>query len=249
VIDGDRLIVNGQKIWTSYAWAAQFQELLVRTDTDAPKHRGITWVICPMDAPGIEIRPIKTMADDDDFCEVFYTDVEIPLENVVGGLNQGWDVAMTTLSFERGTAFMGEQVLLARMVDKLIEIARQRRAPSGHGRAIDDEELARRLATLRAEVASLRAMTYLGVSRNLRRSQPGVEGSFMRLSVGELMQRITQVALDLLGVDALAWTEPKRHDGQWSNDYLFSFSRTISAGSKDIQRNIIGERLLGLPRA
>jgi alkylation response protein AidB-like acyl-CoA dehydrogenase len=249
VIDGDRLIVNGQKVWTSYAWAAQYQELLVRTDPEAPKHKGITWVICPMDTPGIEVRPIQTMAGDDDFCEVFYTDVEIPLANVVGGLNNGWDVAMTTLSFERGTAFMAEQVVLARMVDELIELAGHRPAPGGGRRAIDDEELSRRLATLRAEVAALRSMTYLGVSRNVRRGQPGVEGSFLRLSVGELMQRISQLALDILGVDGLQWTEAKRHAGHWSNDYLWSFSRTISAGSKDIQRNIIGERLLGLPRA
>ncbi|HEX3460194.1 MAG TPA: acyl-CoA dehydrogenase family protein [Acidimicrobiales bacterium] len=249
VVDGDHLIVNGQKIWTSYAWAAQYQELLVRTDPDAPRHKGITWVICPMDLPGIEVRPIETMAGDVDFCEVFYTDVAIPLANIVGEMNQGWDVAMTTLSFERGTGFMAEQVALSEMIDELIELARARPAPGGGGSALDDEEFARRLATLRCEVTALRAMTYLGVSRNLRRGQPGVEGSFLRLSVGEVMQRICQLAMDILGVDGLRWTEPARHRGNWSNDYLYSFSRTISAGTKDIQRNIIGERLLGLPRA
>jgi alkylation response protein AidB-like acyl-CoA dehydrogenase len=249
VIDGDRMIVNGQKIWTSYAWAAEFQELLVRTDPDAPKHKGISWVICSMDTPGIEVRPIKTMAGDEDFCEVFYTDVEIPLANVVGGINNGWDVAMTTLSFERGTGFMAEQVALARSVDELIALARTRRAPGTGHLAIDDDEFAHRLGVLRAEVAALRAMTYLGVSRNLRRGQPGVEGSFLRLSVGEIMQRISQLAMEILGVDSLAWTPPQRHRNLWSNDYLWSFSRTISAGTKDIQRNIIGERLLGLPRS
>jgi alkylation response protein AidB-like acyl-CoA dehydrogenase len=249
VVDGERIIVNGQKIWTSYAWAAEFQELLIRTNPEVPRHRGISWVICPMGLPGIDVRPIETMAGDVDFCEVFYDNVEVPLENVVGGLDNGWDVAMTTLSFERGTAFMAEQVALAEMVEKLIEMAKSRPAPGGRRPAIHDEEFARRLGTLRAEVAALRAMTYLGVSRNIRRGQPGVEGSFLRLSVGELMQRISQLAMDLLGIDGLAWTEPARHRGHWSNDYLYSFSRTISAGTKDIQRNIIGERLLGLPRA
>jgi alkylation response protein AidB-like acyl-CoA dehydrogenase len=250
VVDGDRLIVNGQKIWTSYAHVADFQELLVRTDPDAPKHKGITWVICDMRSPGIEVRPIESIDGAVDLCEVFYDDVEIPLSNVVGDLNQGWDVAMTTLSFERGTAFMAEQVTLAESVDLLIDIARNKPRPGVGGRpAIHDEEIARRLATLRAEVAALRAMTYMGVSRTARRGQPGAEGSFLRLSVGELMQRISQVAMDLLGVESLQWTPPLRHRANWSNDYLFSMSRTISAGTKDIQRNIIGERLLGLPRS
>src|SRR5262244_1723712 len=125
VIDGDDLVVTGQKIWTSFAQIAEYQELLVRTDPDAPKHKGITWVICPMDAPGIEVRPIRTMAGHQDFCEVFYDEVRIPRANIVGKLNDGWRVAMSTLSFERGTAFLSEQVRLTRMVDELIELARQ----------------------------------------------------------------------------------------------------------------------------
>lgn len=248
MIVGDKLIVNGQKIWTSYAWAAQYQELLVRTDPSESRHKGITWVICPMNSDGLEIRPIKTMADDEDFCEVFYNDVEIPLENVVGEVNHGWDVAMTTLSFERGTAFMSEQVALSQMVDELVKLAIERKIPGSPRRVIDNEEFAFRISNLRAEVTALRSMTYLGVSRNVRRGQPGVEGSFLRLSVGEIMQRISQLAMEALGVDGLRWTAPARRQSHWSNDYLYSFSRTISAGTKDIQRNLIGERLLGLPR-
>jgi alkylation response protein AidB-like acyl-CoA dehydrogenase len=249
VVDGDRVIVNGSKIWTSYAHIADCQELLLRTDTDAPKHKGLSWVICDMDTPGIDVRPIKSIEGALDFCEVFYDEVEIPLTNVVGDLNQGWDVAMTTLSFERGTAFMAEQVTLDKMVDRLIDIARTRPGPGLSGKpAIEDEEIARRLAFLKAEVTALRAMTYLGVSRNERRGQPGAEGSFLRLAVGELMQRISQAAMDLFGIDGLEMTDPIRHRFHWSNDYLYSASRTISAGTKDIQRNIIGERLLGLPR-
>jgi alkylation response protein AidB-like acyl-CoA dehydrogenase len=248
VVEGDKIVVNGQKVWTSFAWAAQFQELLVRTDPEAPRHKGITWAICDMAAPGITVRPIKTIAGDEDFCEVFYDDVEIPLTNVVGEVNDGWNVAMTTLSFERGTAFMSEQVALHNAVDRLIGLARERRIPGTARMAIDDAEFRFRLATLRAEVVALRSMTYLGISRNMARDQPGPEGSYLRLSVGETMQRIAQLAMDMLGPDGLIATPPIRRRSNWSNDYLYSFSRTISAGTKDIQRNLIGERVLGLPR-
>src|SRR5215475_11812252 len=137
VIDGDELVVSGQKIWTSFAQIAEYQELLVRTDPDAPKHKGISWVIWPMNAKGITIRPIRTMAGHQDFCEVFYDEVRIPRANVVGKLNDGWRVAMSTLSFERGTAFLSEQVRLTRLVDQLIEMARH--TPLGGGAALADD--------------------------------------------------------------------------------------------------------------
>jgi alkylation response protein AidB-like acyl-CoA dehydrogenase len=248
VIDGEEIVVTGQKIWTSYAEVAGFQELLVRTDPSAPKHRGLTWMICPMDAKGLDVRTIETMDGGAAFCEVFYDDVRIPIANVVGEINEGWQVAMTTLSFERGTGFMAEQAALAEMVDRLIEIARTQQLGWSGNPALDDDEILRRLAAAKVGVAALRSMTYLVASRTARASQPGADASFLRLSVGELMQQISQLALDLLGVDGLRWTAPARHADHWSNDYLYSFSRTISAGTKDIQRNIIGERLLGLPR-
>jgi alkylation response protein AidB-like acyl-CoA dehydrogenase len=248
VIDGDEIVVTGQKIWTSYAEVAAFQELLVRTDPDAPKHHGLTWLICPMDLPGLEVRTIETMDGGAAFCEVFYDEVRVPITNVVGEVNEGWQVAMTTLSFERGTGFMAEQAALAEMVDRLIEIARTRKLAWSGRLAIEDDEVLRRLATAKAEVAALRSMTYLVASRTARADQPGADASFLRLSVGELMQQISRLAIDLMGIDGLRWTAPARHADHWSNDYLYSFSRTISAGTKDIQRNIIGERLLGLPR-
>jgi alkylation response protein AidB-like acyl-CoA dehydrogenase len=248
VIDGDEIVVTGQKTWTSYADIARYQELLVRTDPSAPRHKGLTWLICPMHVPGMEVRAIETMDGGATFCEVFYDEVRVPLTNVVGALNDGWAVAMTTLSFERGTGFMAEQAALAEMVDHLVELA-QRRSPSwATKRASEDDELLRRLAMAKAEVAALRSMTYLVASRTARSAQPGPDASFLRLSVGELMQQISRLAMDMLGIDGLCWTEPARHADHWSNDYLYSFSRTISAGTKDIQRNIIGERLLGLPR-
>ena len=242
VVDGDHLVVTGQKIWTSYAQIAEFQELLVRTDPEAPRHKGITWVICPMDTPGIEIRPITTLTGDHDFSEVFYDGVRIPLANVVGKLNDGWRVAMATLSFERGTAFLSEQVRLARRVDELVQLARSVPGRGGQARAIDDDEIARRLALLAAEVDAMRAMSYRSISLAARTGMPGAEGSMIRLFFSELVQRLDVLAMDILGPAAVD------RDVRWAESYLTGLSQTIGGGTKDIQRNIIGDRVLGLPR-
>ncbi len=244
VLNGDEFVVNGQKIWTSYANVADYQELLVRTDPAAPKHRGISWLICDMRSPGIEIRPIKTMAGEGDFCEVFYDDVRIPRHNLVGDLNDGWRVAGSTLSFERGTAFVSQQIELAQMVEDLIAFAREQPRPGRSGYLIDDDEVGRRLAALRAEVTAMRAFTHLIVSQAQANGEPGPRGSMVRLFFTQLQQRVYHAAADLLGHRALADVQP----GSWTYYYLWSFSRTIAGGTKEIQRNIIGERVLGLPR-
>lgn len=246
VIDGDELVVTGQKTWTSYAHVADLQELLVRTDPGAPKHKGISWVICDMSSPGIEIREIRTMSHVTDFCEVFYDEVRIPLTNVVGDLHDGWRVAMSTLGFERGTAFMADQVELAATVEELIAEARTRTDATGRA-MIHDDELARRLATARAEVAALRAMTIAGISRTARTGVPGAEGSMIRLFHGELHQRVYRLALDVIGPEALRLT-PVDGEGNWTGPYLQSFAYTIGGGTTDIQRNIVAERVLGMPR-
>jgi alkylation response protein AidB-like acyl-CoA dehydrogenase len=248
-IVGDHLVVNGQKIWTSFGHVAEYQELLVRTDPSAARpHAGITWVICPMDAPGLDIRPIKTLAGNSDFCEVFYDNVRIPLANVVGKLNDGWRVAMATLSFERGTAFMSEQVRLARRLDELIEIARTAPGPDGRP-ALDDDEIARRLALAAAEVEAMRAMTYRSLSLAARTGMPGAEASMIRLFFSELIQRIDALAMEILGPAMLGGFRPDgAPTGEWVERYLTGLSQTIGGGTKEIQRNIIGERVLGLPR-
>ncbi len=244
-IDGDHLVVTGQKIWTSYADVADWQELLVRTDPDAPKHKGITWVICDMHTPGVDVRPIVTIDGHAEFAEVFYDEVRIPLENVVGDMNDGWKVAMSTLAFERGTAFTTYQVQLASTVDRLIEIAKTRPGPNGRP-LIQDEELARSLARSRADVTSLQAMTYMGVSRNLKTGAPGPEGSMLKLHWSDLGKKVSHIALDMLGNDALSRTPVE--GGDWVDEFLFSFSHSIGGGTSEIQRNIIAERVLGLPR-
>jgi alkylation response protein AidB-like acyl-CoA dehydrogenase len=246
VVDGDELVVSGQKIWTSFARLADWQELLVRTDIEAPKHKGLTWVICDMHTPGIDVRPIRTLDGGDEFAEVFYDDVRVPLANVVGGINNGWSVAMSTLSFERGTAFTIHQVQLSSTVERLIELARER--TDAHGRPLlDDDELARALARARADVAALRALTYVGISRNARTEMPGPEGSMMKLHYTELSRRIHRLAVEIMGSSSLAHAHGDE-GSYWSDRFLLSYGETIAGGTSEIQRNIIAERVLGLPR-
>jgi alkylation response protein AidB-like acyl-CoA dehydrogenase len=247
VIDGDHLVVNGQKIWTSSANCADFQELLVRTDNTGSKHEGITWVICDMHTPGIDVRPIRTMEGGAEFCEVFYDDVRIPLSNVVGEINQGWSVAMSTLSFERGTAFTANQVRLAKVVEDLLDFARDHTGPDGRRPAIADDEIARRLARARASVASLRAMTYVGICHTMKSDTPGPRGSMLKLYYAELCKEVAALAMDIVGADGLR-NSSRWEPGGWVGNYFYSFSQSIGGGTSEIQRNIIGERVLGLPR-
>ena len=241
VVDGDHLVVNGSKIWTSNAHLADWQELLVRSDPDAPKHKGISWVICDMRSPGIELRPITIMTGPHHvhFNEVFYNDVRIPLSNVVGGLNNGWDVAMTTLGFERSTAGISRQLVLSIAVERLIEMARRRYGE----KFFDNDELGARLAQLRAEVTAVRAMALMAISRSATKA-PGSESSLARAFTAELHQRVMRCAIDIIGPDAMELREEDR----WLHQYLRSYSNTLAAGTSEIQRNIIGERVLGLPR-
>jgi alkylation response protein AidB-like acyl-CoA dehydrogenase len=166
---------------------------------------------------------------------------------VVGELNGGWRVAMSTLSFERGTAFTAGQVRLASTVEHLIDLARERPGPLRRGTALADESLAVRLATARAEVASLRAMTYAVISRSARSGTPGPEGSIVKLYFSEVEKRVTRLSMDILGPDSLRFVSKWLPDG-WTGDYLRSYAATIGGGTSEIQRNIIGERVLGLPR-
>lgn len=241
VIDGEDLVVNGSKIWTSNAHISDWQELLVRTDPDAPKHKGISWVICDMNAPGIELRPILIMTGPDHhhFNQVFYNDVRIPIANIVGGINNGWDVAMTTLGFERATAGISRQLVLELALDKIIAVARERYG----AKLLDNDEMGARLAQFRAEVAAVRAMALMSISRGQSRML-GAETSLARAFTSELHQRVMKTAFELLGEDALEL----RDENPWIHSYLRSYSNTIAAGTSEIQRNIIGERVLGLPR-
>jgi len=248
VIDGDHLVVTGQKIWTSNAHYASYQELLVRTEEGSQRHRGISWVIGDVTLPGVDIRPIMTMDGAAHFCEVFYNEVRIPLSNVVGQLNDGWRIAMANLGFERATALTAAQIDLVRTVELIVAAAAAR--PGGRGGSLldDDDELRARLAEARADVAALRSMSYGIISRLQRSPIPGPEGSMVRLTFTQLVQRVNKLAMDVLGIDTLDADLRSAEGKPWVRDYLLSFKDTISGGTKDIQRNIIAERILALPR-
>jgi alkylation response protein AidB-like acyl-CoA dehydrogenase len=231
-VDGDALVVNGHKIWSSFADIADFQELLVRTDPTAKTSAALTWVICPMDAPGITVRPIRTMAGVHKFCEIFYDNVRIPLSNVVGGLNDGWRTAMSTLAFERGTASLALLIAVTHRVERLLAACPE-----------DRPQMRARLAQLRAEGAAVRAMTYR-IALDSADSAPDSSGSLARLSFAEYSQRVHAAAIDLFGIAA---PEVIGLHGI-GHDYLDACSETIAGGTSEIQRNIIGERLLGLPK-
>ena len=220
----------------------------MRTERDpGSRHKGLTWLICDMRSPGIDVRPIMTMAGLPHFCEVFYDDVRIPISNVVGGVGNGWLTAMSTLSFERGAGFVVEQISLGRFLDEVVDYAATHTGPDGRRTALADEGLRGRIATARAELAALRATTYAAVSRNRRAGAPGPEGSISRLLFAELDQRIRALAMDIVGLDGLRGSIPSTARA-WGGEYLYSPAATIGAGTSDIQRNIIANRVLGLPR-
>ncbi|MET0371499.1 MAG: acyl-CoA dehydrogenase family protein [Sphingobium sp.] len=244
-VEGDELVVSGSKIWTSYANQADWQELLCRTDPQAERHKGLSWVICDMHTPGITIRPIRLMSGEVDLCQVFYDDVRVPISNVVGGLDNGWSVAMSTLGFERGTGFIADQVHQAIRVEALIAQARERTGPDGRP-LIANGAIAEEAATLRAQVAALQSMTYRTVSEVARTGQPGAESSLVRLFTSETSQRIARFSILLAGDSILDFAYG---DDDHVHDYLRGFAGTIAGGSAQIQRDIIGERLLGLPRS
>ncbi|MGW7465838.1 acyl-CoA dehydrogenase family protein [Streptomyces xantholiticus] len=236
VRDGDAYVVTGSKIWTSHAEVADWCELLVRTDPAAPRHRGITWLAMPMDAPGITVRPLRTLAGSAEFAEMFLDEVRVPVAGRVGEENDGWRVTMVTLSFERGTAFAGEVVACRRT---LAEVAAEARANGSW----DDPAVRRRLGRLHAEFAALWRLIQWNVSAAAANgSVPGTGGSVFKLRYSHARQELYDAAAEVLGPDALDLSRP------WTLQRLSSLSYTIAAGTSQIQRNIVAERILGLPK-
>ncbi len=245
--DGDDDVVNGHKMWTSYAQVADYCELLVRTDPDAPKHKGITWLIMPMDLPGIEIRPLKTIAGEGEFSELFLEKVRIPVENRVGAENDGWRVTNVTLRFERGAAFASEMYQLREHLAEIKAVAS--RVTRHDARAWDDTALRRELGRLQAELDALWAMVKLSVSEASEAGVPGVGSAAVKLFYTELAQRISDVAMRVLGRAGLSRSDVADLPNQrFLTKMLMSLNLTIAAGTSQIQRNIISERILGLPR-
>ncbi|MFD9523122.1 acyl-CoA dehydrogenase [Streptomyces sp. NPDC059979] len=249
VRDGDDYVVTGSKIWTSHAEVADWCELLVRTDPAAPKHRGISWLAMPMDAPGVTVRPLRTLAGSTEFAEMFLDEVRVPVANRVGAENDGWRVTMVTLSFERGTAFVGEVVACRRTLGELARTAK------ANGRW-DDPVLRRRLGRLYGEFGALWRLTQWNVSeamgvppvraesrtRGGTGGVPGIGGSVFKLAYSHARQELYDAAAEVLGAGSLSLDE------EWTLDRLSSLSYTIAAGTSQIQQNIVAERILGLPK-
>ncbi len=247
VRDGDDYVVTGQKIWTSHAEVADYCEMLVRTDPDAPKHKGISWLVMPMDSAGITIRPLKTIIGSTEFAEMFLDEVRIPVSNRVGAENDGWRVTNVTLSFERGTAFVGDVVDAMEIVAELSALAKKISRHSAT--AWDDRALRRELAHLAAELDGLWALTKRNVSEAQRTGRVGFGGSMFKLRYSEIRQRVAEVAAQLLGRASLTMDDlDGLPNSRFAEERLQWLNLSIAAGTSQIQRNIISERVLGLPR-
>jgi alkylation response protein AidB-like acyl-CoA dehydrogenase len=243
-LDGDELVVNGQKIWTSYARFADWCILLVRTDLRAAKHRGITFVLLDMKTPGITIRPLVEMTGHAWFNEVFFDNVRIPRENVIGELNQGWQITITTLGHERGST-AGHTHSMQQLED-LIGLAR-RLSASGE---VDDQRLRQKLAQHYVELEALRFSVYRTTTETMRRGEPGPQGSILKLAWSETDQRLKDTAIEVEGpYGQLCKGSPRAIEaGVWQHELLWARAATIYAGTSEVQRNIIAQRVLGLPR-
>ncbi len=241
-VDGDHYVVNGHKIWCSFAQAADYCELLVRTDPNVKKHAGISWLILPMSTPGIEIRPLRTLVGEGEFSEVFLDNVRVPVANRVGKENDGWRITQVTLRFERGTAFASDMIHLQGFVAELIKLAKS----TG---TWDDVALRRDIGHMSAELDALWAMVKLSVCESSKTGIPGLGASAIKLFYTELYQRIGELAMRLLGRGALSRSDVAgQPNARVLHRAMQSLSLTIAAGTSQIQKNIISERILGLPK-
>lgn len=247
VIDGDHIVVTGSKMWTTDAQYADYQELLIRTGPDSQRHKGLTWVICDMKSPGIDIQPIRTMLQDEHVSTVFYDEVRIPISNVVGEIGSGWSTAMATLSFERGLGFIGDQLELYERVCRAIELAAKVTLEDGR-RAIEDDGIAQRLAAIKADTIAIRSMTLADIAETDRTGMPGPKGSMMKLLVTTTHKALSEVVGEILGWEFLEFNGD-RAAHPWTYEYLWSWVFSISGGTNEIQREITADRVLGLPRA
>jgi alkylation response protein AidB-like acyl-CoA dehydrogenase len=243
-LDGDHFVVNGQKIWTSLAHVSDWCLLLVRTDPTVPKHKGITALLVDMHSPGVTVRPLRQITGDASFNEVFFDNVRVTAANVLGEVNKGWSTAITTLMNERAHLGTGTYIQFKRNLDHLI--ARSREIKRGGSTASQDPVIRQKLAQSFIELEVFRLTNTRSLSKMHNTSIPGPEGSILKLQWSELNQRMQQTAMETLGPYA------QLHgfdNGQWVFNYLRTRANTIEAGTSEIQRNIIAERVLGLPKS
>jgi alkylation response protein AidB-like acyl-CoA dehydrogenase len=240
----DGWLLSGQKVWTSYAQFARFGICLARTDADAPKHKGISYLVVDMTAPGIEVRPLVQITGDAEFNEVFLDEVFVPDDQLVGALHNGWAVANTTLAHERGTAFpFKEQVVHEVYLDELWRLASAREL-------LDDVEISDALAQSFVELRVLRLHNWRTLSRLSKGIEPGPESSITKLAWTDMTQAMSARALEIVGAAAPLWWAATDNPGGgfWQRQWLWSKAASIAGGTSEVQRTIIGERMLGLPR-
>lgn len=242
--DGEDFVVNGQKIWTSFAQMADWCLLLVRTDAEAPKHKGITCLLADMGAEGVSVRPLRQMSGDSGFNEVFFSNVRVPASQALGEVNKGWTTAIVALMNERANLGTGIQVVFKRNLEALI--ARSRTIERGGRPASEDPLVRQKLAQAYLELEILRLNTNRALTSLSKTGVPGPEGSTQKLYWSEMNQRTQQAAQEILG----PYGQLKEFDnGMWEYAYLRTRGNTIEAGTSEIQRNIIAERVLGLPKS
>jgi alkylation response protein AidB-like acyl-CoA dehydrogenase len=248
VLDGDHFVVTGQKVWTSWARYADVCMCLVRTDPDAPKHKGITFLLVDMKRPGVTVRPLTQINGDADFNEVFFEDVRVPRKNVVGAMNKGWDIAITCLMHERQTLTFSRQLQSKVALTEMLETAR--RHPRNGLPAIKDPTVRQALSRAFIESETMRFLAYRNLTKVLRGGVPGPEGSIEKLFWSEMYQRQLDAACEMIGPygQLVRGSAHAVDDGRWPHLLLYSKGRTIAAGTSEVQRNIIAERVLGLPR-
>ena len=235
-------VLNGQKVWTSYAQFADWGVCLARTDPDAPKQRGISYLVVDMRAPGVEVRPLRQITDESEFNEVFFSDVFVPHEHLIGPENEGWRIASSTLSHERGIN-PRQLVIHIQLVEELLRLA----LDAG---AFDDHRLRGRLAQAAVEVRLFQLHNWRTLSRLAKGQEPGPEGSALKLYWSEMSKRMHDTVMAVLGPAAPLWrgAQDNPGDGSWQRSWLYYQASSIWAGTNEIQRNIIGERVLALPR-
>ncbi|HZI38403.1 MAG TPA: acyl-CoA dehydrogenase family protein [Acidimicrobiia bacterium] len=236
VESGERFVVSGQKVWTSFAQFADLCLLLARTDPTAPKHAGITALILDMHSPGVTVRPLAMSTGDAEFCEVFLDEVEVPKENVVGNVGQGWEIALTTLAYERGPVDIGFQARFERFLGRLVDEAARRGGK-------DDPAVRRTLASAAVAVEVLRLQCLRSLTTRIESAEPpGPEGSVDKLLMAATEQQLTKAALAILGPETLL------ADQSWFKAYLYARSASVYGGTREIQKNILASRVLQLPQ-
>jgi alkylation response protein AidB-like acyl-CoA dehydrogenase len=241
ILDGDEWVVNGQKVWTTLAHHADWIFNVVRTDPDAPKHKGLSFLLMPMDQPGIEVKPLKQLTASADFNEVFFTDARTAADLIVGAPNEGWKVAMGTLGFERGTAFLAQQLHFQHECEQVIDYAKKHDLSA-------DPIVRQKLADAWIGVQIMKYNGFRSITQLLATGSPGPEASIGKLYWSHWHRHLGELEMELMGPWSEVLAGPDYELEEFQSSFLLSRAETIYTGSTEIQKNIIGERVLGLPR-